>query len=292
MSDSDASESTQTLIIGGEALAGQTVAAWLNLAPATRIINEYGPTETVVGCCVYEVSAETDLEHSVPIGKPIANTQLYILDRAMQLAPTGVAGELYIAGDGLARGYFNRPELTAASFVPNPFSSTPGARMYRTGDLVRYRSNGDIEYLGRIDRQIKLYGHRIELGEIESVLSREPEVHEAVVMARKDHAGEERLVAYVVANRANLEQKSWTTSLEHEQVENWQTLYDDLYKRSHAENGLNFAGWNSSYSGAPIPTVQMVEWRDATVDTDSRVEAAASFGDRMWSRTAADATGA
>jgi amino acid adenylation domain-containing protein len=264
LSGSDASGSTHTLIIGGEALAGQSVAAWLDLAPATRIINEYGPTETVVGCCVYEVNAETDLEHSVPIGKPVANTKLYILDRAMQLTPMGVAGELYIAGDGLARGYCNRPELTAAGFVPNPFSGTPGARMYRTGDVARYRNNGDIEFLDRIDRQIKLHGYRIEPGEIESVLSREPEVREAVVMAREDHAGEKRLVAYVVTDSKSVERESWTASLKH--VENWQILYDQLYKRSETENGLKFAGWNSSYSGAPIPDGQMVEWRDATVE--------------------------
>jgi surfactin family lipopeptide synthetase A len=189
---------TRTLIIGGEALNSETLSMWRTTAPEVRLINEYGPTETVVGCCVYEVAAEDSYHGPVPIGRPIANTQLYILDKCLHPAPVGVTGELYIGGAGLARGYLERPELTARAFVPNPFSELTGTRLYRTGDLARYRRDGIIEYLGRIDQQVKIRGFRIELGEIEAALNRHPEIAEAVVLARHDVPGDTRLVAYVV----------------------------------------------------------------------------------------------
>ncbi|HYO59951.1 amino acid adenylation domain-containing protein, partial [Archangium sp.] len=167
-------------------------------APQTRLINEYGPTETVVGCCIYEVAAGDAEAGSVPIGKPIANTQLYVLDRSLQLVPMGVLGELYIGGDGVGRGYLERPELTAERFIPDPFSAEPGARMYKTGDLVRYLSDGNLDFIGRVDTQVKVRGFRIELGEIEAVLAQHPAVSEAVVVAREDQTGNKQLVGYVV----------------------------------------------------------------------------------------------
>ncbi|GAB1541056.1 hypothetical protein NUACC21_37260 [Scytonema sp. NUACC21] len=151
---------TRTLVIGGEALFARTLAFWQTNAPSTRLINEYGPTETVVGCCVYEVSAEVSGTGDVPIGRPIANTQIYLLDAQLQPVPIGVPGEMYIGGAGVARGYLNRPELTAQRFIPNPFSQKPGARLYKTGDNARYLPNGDIEYLGRLDDQVKIRGFR------------------------------------------------------------------------------------------------------------------------------------
>ncbi|MBV9790944.1 MAG: amino acid adenylation domain-containing protein, partial [Chloroflexi bacterium] len=195
------------LIIGGEALRAETVAYWREFAPATRLINEYGPTETVVGCCVYEVPPTGEVNSVIPIGRPIANTQLYILDRYLNPVPVGVSGELYIGGDGVGRGYLNRPDLTAEKFIADPFSTHPGARLYRTGDLARYFADGTIDFLGRIDHQIKVRGFRIELGEIEGVLSEHPAVSEVVVVAREDTPGDTRLVAYVVEEQTNKETK-------------------------------------------------------------------------------------
>ncbi|HEX7737139.1 MAG TPA: amino acid adenylation domain-containing protein, partial [Ktedonobacteraceae bacterium] len=190
--------SVRTLIIGGEALETGQVAFWQKVAPHMRIYNEYGPTETTVGCSVYEVSVRNREQGSVPIGKPIANTSLYILDARARLVPIGVVGELYIGGAGLGRGYLGRSDLTAEGFIPHPFSQEPGARLYRTGDLARYLPDSSIEFLGRADEQIKLRGYRIEPGEIESMLQQHPAIREAVVLARSGQADEKRLVAYLV----------------------------------------------------------------------------------------------
>ncbi len=157
------------------------------------VINMYGPTETTIWSSTHvaRVSAGT-----VPIGRPVANTKLYVLDHNRQPVPVGVAGELYIGGRGVARGYLNRPELTAARFVADPFSGHADVRLYRTGDMVRYAEDGTLEFLGRTDHQVKLRGHRIELGEIETVLSRHPTLKEVVVVLREHHSGGPHLVAY------------------------------------------------------------------------------------------------
>jgi amino acid adenylation domain-containing protein len=186
-------------VIGGEALWGESLDFWCTHAPATRLINEYGPTETVVGCCVYEVPGGSCPSGAVPIGRPIANTQLYILDRHRQPVPVGVTGELYIGGAGVGRGYLNSPALSAEKFVVDPFSSDPQARLYKTGDLARYRADGIIEYLGRIDHQVKIRGFRIELGEIEAALMAHPAIEQAVVVVREDNPGDKRLLAYLVS---------------------------------------------------------------------------------------------
>ncbi|HKG80853.1 MAG TPA: amino acid adenylation domain-containing protein, partial [Pyrinomonadaceae bacterium] len=195
------SDWTRGLILGGEALMAEPILYWRRNAPQTRIFNEYGPTETVVGCCVYEVSEQTPDTGPVSIGSPTANTQLYVLDRRMQLVPRGVVGELFISGDGVARGYHNRPALTAERFLPDPFSGTPGSRMYKSGDLTRLSSDGNLDYLGRNDQQLKIRGYRIEPGEIESVLRQHPSVREALVVAREEKQGEKRLVAYVMLDK-------------------------------------------------------------------------------------------
>lgn len=186
------------VVIGGEALLDKHINWWHMHIPQTRFVNEYGPTETVVGCCIYEVARDEVNQGAIPIGRPIANTQLYVLDAQMQPLPIGLTGELYIGGCGVARGYCNRPDLTAERFVPHPFSQQPGARLYKTGDLVRYRADGTLDYLGRCDSQVKLHGHRIELGEIEAVLHTHPALQEAAVLLRENTSGEKQLVAYVV----------------------------------------------------------------------------------------------
>ncbi|HVR11004.1 MAG TPA: amino acid adenylation domain-containing protein, partial [Thermoanaerobaculia bacterium] len=186
------------LVVGGEALEGEKLAFWRRRAPAIRVINEYGPTETVVGCAVYEVPPGTPRGGPVPIGRPVANMRLYVLDRDFRVVPTGVAGELYIAGPGVARGYLGRPELTAERFLPDPFAGGAGERFYRSGDLARHLPSGDLLFLGRRDHQVKVRGFRIELGEIEAVLARCPAVLEAAVTVREDLPGDRRLVGYVV----------------------------------------------------------------------------------------------
>jgi amino acid adenylation domain-containing protein len=195
---------TRALIVGGEALLGNNLAFWRDNAPQTRIINEYGPTETVVGCCVYEVTDSTCLAAGIPIGRPIANTQLYVLDRLLQPVPIGVKGELYIGGDGVAQGYWRREELTTERFIPTPFSDDPHVRLYKTGDLARYLPDGNLEYLGRIDDQVKIRGFRIELGEIEAVLSQHPDVEESTVIVREDLPGDKRLAAYIVTQNLQI----------------------------------------------------------------------------------------
>jgi amino acid adenylation domain-containing protein len=192
--------SASLFVVGGEALAPSTVRLWQQMQPDVRIVNEYGPTETVVGCAVYEVPANFPLTATTPIGRPIANTQIYILDARGDPAPIGVSGELYIGGAGVARGYLNRPNLTSERFVADPFSAEPGARMYKTGDLGRWTADGVIEYLGRNDFQVKIRGFRIELGEIEARLAEHESVREPVVLAREDRSGDKHLVAYFVSD--------------------------------------------------------------------------------------------
>ncbi|HEX7312964.1 MAG TPA: amino acid adenylation domain-containing protein [Pyrinomonadaceae bacterium] len=199
---------THALVVGGEALHAAEVRLWREAAPGVRVINEYGPTEATVGCCVYEVNAENahaiDGRGGVPIGHPIANTRAYVLDRFMQPVPAGVAGELYVGGAGLARGYVNRPALTAERFVPDPFSIEPGQRMYRTGDAARGRFDGEFEFLGRLDDQVKLRGYRIEPGEVEATLRSFAGVAEAAVILRESPVGGKELAAYVSAAQGSV----------------------------------------------------------------------------------------
>ncbi|HET9794236.1 MAG TPA: amino acid adenylation domain-containing protein [Thermoanaerobaculia bacterium] len=200
LSPAEARGAARVFVVGGEALRGEGLERWVRNAPESRFVNEYGPTETVVGCCVHEVTAATWKPGPVPIGRPIANTRLYVLDSGRRPVPPGVPGELYIGGDGLARGYLGRPDLTAKSFVPNPLPEEPGERLYRTGDRVRHRDDGILEYLGRADDQVKVRGYRIELGEVESALRRHPGVRQASVVVASAPSGDPRLVAYFSSN--------------------------------------------------------------------------------------------
>ncbi|MEH2308019.1 non-ribosomal peptide synthetase [Nostoc sp.] len=196
------------VIVGTEQALPEKLALWHKLvsdrSKSSRIrwLNAYGPTEATIGVTIFEpvkpvTYSENQRVYCVPVGRPIANTQVYLLDKHLQLTPVGVPGELYIGGIGIARGYLNHPELTAEKFIPNPFGEKSGMRLYRTGDLARYLPNGDIELLGRIDDQVKIRGFRIELGEISAKLQQYNKVREAVVIAREDEHGDKHLVAYV-----------------------------------------------------------------------------------------------
>ena len=187
------------LLAGGDVLSPEHVRKFLNASHAKHLINGYGPTENTTFTCCHPMNGHTELNGSVPIGRPISNTTVYVLDDEQQPVPTGVVGELCIGGDGLARGYLDRPSLTAERFIPHPFSSTPGARLYRTGDRVRYLRDGKIEFVGRLDHQVKLRGFRVEPGEIKHVLEQHSQVREAEVIVRGT-GNDKRLVAYVVSD--------------------------------------------------------------------------------------------
>ncbi len=228
--------------------------------------NMYGPTETTVWSVICQVQASAS---SVSIGHPIANTQVYLLDAHLNPVPEAVAGELYIGGMGLSRGYLNRPDLTAEKFIPNPFSDEPGARIYKTGDLARWSSQGDIEFLGRRDHQVKIRGFRIELGEIEAAMEQHPAVQQALAVVQEDSIGDKRLLGYVVPNLQASDKSGADSAAESpsEHVTQWQTIWNDIYDRSTplSDPAFNIAGWNSSYSGEPIAPEEMHEWVDKTV---------------------------
>jgi amino acid adenylation domain-containing protein len=199
LSADEAREAAHTLVIGADFLSAEPTVFWQDHAPGVRLMNEYGPTETVVGCSAYVLPNGVHRHGAVPVGGAIQNLKFYVLDARMQPVPAGFPGELYIGGAGVARGYLGRPSLSAEKFVPDPFAA-PGERMYRTGDRARWLDGGNLMILGRTDNQVKVRGYRVELGEIEAVLRRHPAVSGALVVVREDAPGDRRLVAYVVGD--------------------------------------------------------------------------------------------
>jgi amino acid adenylation domain-containing protein len=195
----DILRSVRQLLAGGDVLSPSHVRRVRATLPSCRLINGYGPTEGTTFTCCYQITSDAGLARSVPIGRPIPNTRVYVLDRNRQPVPLGVPGELWVGGDGVARGYLNRPELTAEKFVAQAVAGGREERLYRSGDLVRWLPDGVLEFLGRLDHQVKLRGYRIELGEIESTIAGHPGVRAVAVTARSDWEGDKRLVAYVVA---------------------------------------------------------------------------------------------
>jgi len=256
--DGEAQRGGMKVLCGGEALP-RSLADRI-LATGVELWNMYGPTETTIWSSVSKVSASGP----VTIGKPIGNTQMYILDDTLNPVPNGVPGELCIGGDGLAIGYFKRDELTAEKFISNPFG--PG-RIYKTGDLARYLPEGDIECLGRNDHQVKIRGYRMELGEIETALTAHSAVKDSVVTAHEYREGDTRLVAYVVTDEDGISD---------EQIERWKgehlDQWKDLWEGAYVDGGevldprFNISGWNSSFSGEPIPAEEMRAWVDSTVE--------------------------
>ncbi len=284
--------SLRYLLFGGEAVDPQWVQEVLKNGGPQQLLHVYGPTENTTFTSWYLVQDVPKDATTIPIGRPIANTLVYILDSDMQPVPVGVPGELHIGGAGLARGYLNARELTQQKFIPNPFSGSKEAedlesqrrgrvsriearsvgtgeeRLYKTGDLARYLPDGNIEYLGRIDNQVKIRGFRIELGEIETVLNQHPLVQESVVVTRSVNSGDQSLVAYLVPGSKSQVLPQQFAQWQSEYFSDWQTLYEQTYGQTQASTDdltFNIAGWNSSYTRQPIPEREMREWVESTV---------------------------
>ncbi|HEX6751658.1 MAG TPA: amino acid adenylation domain-containing protein [Longimicrobium sp.] len=268
----DAISGLRQLLAGGDVLSAPHVRRVLEAFPGVRLINGYGPTENTTFSCCRTITAADVERASIPIGQPIANSTAYVLDPHLNPVPVDVPGELFVGGEGLARGYLGAPRMSAERYVPHPYAETPGARLYRTGDRVRRRPDGSIEFLGRIDEQVKIRGYRIEPGEIESVLERSPLVAKAAVHVREDAPGDKRLVGYVIPAKPGAEAVATAADGEtaERQVHQWETLFDDVYTGSRGtdegDETFDIIGWNSSYTGQPIPAEEMREWVDRTVE--------------------------
>jgi len=270
----DFGQSVRLLLCSGEALDKNLVTSTQAKASHVSLHNLYGPTEAAIDVSAFDC-ALIDEYSTVPIGKPIQNIALYVLDPQLNICPMGVVGELYIAGVGLARGYLNQPELTKERFIESPLGD--GTRWYRTGDLVRYLPDGNIDYLGRIDEQVKIRGLRIELGEIQNQLLRNDKIEEAVLSVQDAIDGDKILAAYLKPTKALL--NAYDSVVNYEKAQEWQGVWDDTYSDlPHASNALqntlseddketNFIGWDCSYRGHEIPLPEMHEWLDNTVST-------------------------
>ena len=275
MADGVGGRSLAWIIFGGEALDAATVRPWFERYPdaPTRLVNMYGITETTVHVTYHRVT-ESDLTASViPIGRPLPDLDLRLLDERGQPVPVGIPGEVFVGGAGVARGYLNRPELTAQRFLPDP--AAPDRTLYRSGDLALRHPDGTYSYLGRIDDQVKIRGFRVELGEIRALLAEHPAVAEAFVTTYERGEDDKRIVGYVVPRQGASELDlsaaagAGAGSISEVRVGEWQELYDELYARSAdapgTAPGFNIAGWNSSYAGAPLRAEVMQEWVDQTV---------------------------
>ncbi|MGH3695935.1 MAG: amino acid adenylation domain-containing protein, partial [Pseudonocardiaceae bacterium] len=252
------------VLTGGDVVSPVAVERVLEHAPGAVVRQLYGPTEATLCATQHEVRAPQVVGTSIPIGRPLADTRVYVLDAALQPVPPGVIGEIYLAGTGIARGYLNLPTRTAERFLADPCGPV-GVRMYRTGDLGRWNSSWQLEFVGRADDQVKIRGFRVEPGEVASVLAGHPDIHEVEVLTRDDHRGERQLIGYVVpdGNRSTDRAAAATR----QQIAEWQQIYEGMYAGAPATQfGSDFSGWNSSYNGAPIPVEQMQEWLQSIVD--------------------------
>src|SRR5262249_34054921 len=217
---------------GGDVLSVEHVRRVQEAHPGCQVINGYGPTENTTFTCCHPVGRNEELGQGIPIGKPINNTRVYVLDSELEMTPIAAVGELYVAGAGLARGYLDRRALTSERFVADPYATEPGGRMYRTGDLVRWRAEGVLEFVGRVDHQVKIRGFRIELGEIEASLKAHPRVQDALVIVR-EQAEQKQLLGYVIPRQEEIEQSEAHTSF----IQHWQQLYETTYRQGEADAG-------------------------------------------------------
>lgn len=254
------------IFCGGEAFDDE-LRERLRTSVDAEVINLYGPTEATVDSAFY-VTSDRSEPFGVPIGGPISNTHVYLLDENLKPVPLGIAGEVYISGAALARGYLNQPAATADRFLPDPYSTQPGARMYRTGDRGRRLSDGAVLFLGRIDDLVKVRGFRVELGEIEENIRRVEGVNDCAVVVEDSESELARLVGFVVPSW----DQSTAMAIEHEQLSQWEELYHDIYAAAVADDSAAFVGWNSSYTGLPIDRGEMSEWRASTVDRIRKLE--------------------
>lgn len=238
------------------------------MIPDVQGVSMGGATECSMDSTIYDMNDPSTGWQSIPYGVPMANQTCYVLDPDLQPVAVGEEGELYLGGIGVGRGYFERPDLTAAKFVPNPFSSVPGDRLYRTGDLVRYFPDGNLQLLGRIDFMVKIRGFRIEIGEIESAIRQHAGVKECLVLARDDMGAEKRLVAYLLQDAHYVGDEETQQKLQTDQVNEWLTVYETAYQQTGdlEDPTFNIVSWDSSFTDRPIPADQMREWVENTVE--------------------------
>jgi len=261
--------SLKALFVGGGALYANALPHFTRDLDLP-VYNLYGPTETCVQSTSFTHNINSPQIGSVPIGRPIHNTKVYILDIDFSPMPIGLAGELYISGEGLARGYLNQPGLTADRFIPNPFDPA-GGRLYRTGDKARWLSDGALEYLGRLDDQVKIRGHRIELSEVEVALLSHRDVGQAIVVASEFIPDDTKLVAYVVEGRTP-DSEGPPSDEKQESIDLWRSVFEDTYSEAiETVDGPDFRGWTSSYDGAPIAIDEMSEWLGETIKMIRRI---------------------
>ncbi|WP_324672444.1 non-ribosomal peptide synthetase [Hymenobacter sp. GOD-10R] len=250
-----------TILVGGEKLSEPHIQKLKQAYPALTVVNGYGPTENTTFSLTYPITG-AEVPSPIPIGQPLSNRTAYVLDEQLQPVAAGTTGELYVGGAGVARGYLNQPELTAERFITDPFSEEEGAHLYKTGDLARTLPSGDIEYLGRLDDQVKVRGYRIELGEVENALNALEHISNSCVVVRQDANAVKRLVSYYVPNWQVVKVKE--RELYHRQVASWKELYETEYAKTEDEETVdqefNIIGWNDSFTGMPIPAEQMREW--------------------------------
>ncbi len=266
-------KSLRLVLLGGDWIPVNLPDRLKSMIEGVQVVSMGGATECSMDSTIYDIEEPSSEWKSIPYGVPMANQLSYVLDPHFILLPIGVPGELYLGGDGVGRGYCNRPQLTAEKFVPNPFSGVPGDRMYRTGDLARYSPDGNLELLGRIDFQVKVRGYRVELGEITSTLSQHSTVKEAVVVARDVEEGVpaqgKQLVGYVVPeSEVNGSLESTSNVEDEEQISQWKQIYDETYTEisDTGDPTFNISTWNSSYTGLQIPDEEMREWVNQSVD--------------------------
>src|SRR5262245_12731193 len=271
--------SLRWIIFGGEALELQSLKPWFRRygGQSPQLINMYGITETTVHVTYYQVGAG-DVENGKGsvVGRAIEDLQIYLMDGHMNLVPSRMMGEMYVGGGGVSRGYLRRADLTAERFIPNPYSKRAGGILYKTGDVARYQADGMVEFIGRLDNQVKVRGYRIELGEIEAVLRGHPVVKETVVVAREDEPGEKRLVAYVVAEEEK--QSGLNAEAEREadgeRVSWWRMVFDENYKgeKPGIDPRFDTTGWESSYSEEALAEEEMREWLEQTIERIVRLK--------------------